>query len=168
MKRVLDATCGSRMIWFDKNNNDAIYLDNRVVNDEIIWTSKDGKQSRRLTVNPDVIADFTDMPFESDSFYLVVFDPPHLVRAGEDSWLNKKYGRLEGDWPSMIRDGFNECMRVLKPNGVLIFKWAEVDIKIKEIISIIGKDPLFGNRSGKHMSTHWMVFMKDGDKDESN
>lgn len=40
---------------------------------------------RRLTVDPDVVADFTKMPFDDESFYLVVFDPPHLRQAGETS-----------------------------------------------------------------------------------
>lgn len=50
---------------------------------------------RRLTVDPDVVADFTKMPFDDESFYLVVFDPPHLRQAGETSWLVKKYGKLD-------------------------------------------------------------------------
>lgn len=33
---------------------------------------------KKINVNPDVIGDFRDMPFESNSFNLVVFDPPHL------------------------------------------------------------------------------------------
>lgn len=168
MKRILDATAGARTIWFQKDCDDCIFLDKRVVDDEVIWTSKDGTQSRRMTIKPDVVADFTDMPFPDESFYLVVFDPPHLTRAGEGSWMYHKYGRLEGDWQAMIRDGFKECMRVLKPNGVLIFKWSEADIKVSEIIKIIGDTPLFGHKSGKFMTTHWMVFMKDGEKNEDS
>lgn len=56
MQRVLDATCGSRMIWFDKQNPDAVYMDNR----QLIATLCDG---RTLNVNPNVIADFKNMPF---------------------------------------------------------------------------------------------------------
>jgi len=97
------------------------------------------------------------MPFEDNSFYLVVFDPPHLVRAGEESWLAKKYGVLGPNWKEDIRQGFQECLRVLKPNGVLIFKWNEEQIKLGDILRIIEKKPLFGNRRSK---THWLVFMK--------
>ena len=51
-------------------------------------------------------------------------------------------------------------MRVLKPNGVLILKWAETSIPTPEIIKAIGITPLFGQRSGKKSGTNWMTFMK--------
>lgn len=60
----------------------------------------------------------------------------------------------------MIHDGFIECFRVLKPNGILIFKWSEVEIPLKEILNLCPNYPLFGNRSGKHNNTHWLCFMK--------
>ncbi len=151
MQRVLDATCGSRMIWFDKQNPDALYMDNR----QLTTTLCDG---RILNVNPDVIADFRNMPFADNAFYLVVFDPPHLLKAGESSWLAKKYGVLEDTWQDDIRQGFDECMRVLKPNGTLIFKWNEEQVKLGELLKIISQKPLFGNRRSK---THWLVFMKN-------
>lgn len=150
MKKILDASCGSRMFWFDKNHEDALYMDNRKLN----TTLNDG---RSLNVNPDVVADFRDMPFDDESFYLVVFDPPHLIKAGESSWLAKKYGKLDDLWPIDINQGFNECMRVLKQNGTLIFKWNEDQIKLSEILKAIDCKPLFGNRRNK---THWLVFMK--------
>jgi len=150
LKRILDATCGSRMIWFDKQNPDTVYMDNR----QLTTILCDG---RILNIHPDVIADFRDMPFEDNTFYLVVFDPPHLRVAGEKSWLAKKYGILSDNWQEDIRKGFRECMRVLKKNGVLIFKWNEEQIKLKEILKVIDYKPLFGNRRSK---THWLVFMK--------
>ncbi len=151
MQRVLDATCGSRMIWFDKQNPDVLYMDNRQLSDILC----DG---RTLNVNPDVIADFRDMSFADNTFYLVVFDPPHLLKAGESSWLAKKYGVLEATWQEDIRRGFDECIRVLKPNGTLVFKWNEEQIKLGELLKVIPQKPLFGNRRSK---THWLVFMKN-------
>lgn len=67
----------------------------------------------------------------------------------------------------MIQKGFEECMRVLKPDGVLIFKWSDISVSTRDILNIIGHEPLFGHRSGKKMNTHWMCFMKleDGDGD---
>ena len=150
MQRVLDATAGSRMIWFDKDNQDTLYMDNRQLTDILC----DG---RTLNVNPDIIADFRDMPFDDNTFYLVVFDPPHLRMAGETSWLAKKYGVLAEDWRQDIAQGFRECMRVLKPNGTLIFKWNEEQVKLGEVLKAIGQKPLFGNRRSK---THWLTFMK--------
>ena len=160
VKPVLDATCGSRMIWFDKENPLAVYVDRREVDDEEIWRSKDGKEIRRLTIKPDVIASFTDLPFSDDTFYLVVFDPPHLNRVGDNAWICKKYGRIDGDLKKTLRDGFDECMRVLKPYGTLIFKWNEVQISVSEVIDAIGQKPLFGSRNGKNNKTIWMTFMK--------
>lgn len=150
MQRVLDACCGSRMFWFDKKNSDVLYMDNRQVRDTLC----DG---RELEINPDIVADFRNMPFENNTFYLVVFDPPHLLRAGENSWLAKKYGKLSQDWKEDIAQGFKECMRVLKPNGTLIFKWNEEQIALKELLNVIDLKPLFGNKRSK---THWLVFMK--------
>ncbi len=122
MKPILDPCCGSKMFWFDKNNPNVIFCDNR----KETHTLCDG---RTLEINPDVICDFTQLPFEDNSFKLVVFDPPHLLKIGDDSWLRKKYGKLPGgDWQLIIKRGFDECMRVLEPNGILIFKWCEVDI----------------------------------------
>lgn len=48
-------------------------------------------------------------------------------------------------------------MRVLDEYGVLIFKWNEDQIRLTDIIKVIGVKPLFGNRRSK---THWLVFMK--------
>lgn len=160
VRKVLDATCGGRSIWFDKENPESVFVDNRVENNTRIWQSKTTGKERFITVNPDVVADFTDLPFPDDTFYLVVFDPPHLLKVGENAWLKKKYGKLPEDWPRLIHDGFWECMRVLKPNGTLVFKWNETDIAVKEIIAAIGKEPLFGHKSGKQSKTHWMCFMK--------
>lgn len=160
-KHILDATCGSRTIWFQKNHPLAVYMDCRQEKDTVIWKSTKNDSVRTLNVEPDVVADFTKMPFADNSFELVVFDPPHLLKIGENAWLKKKYGKLTDEWPKMIHDGFWECMRVLKPYGVLIFKWSEIDIKTRDVINAIGKEPLFGHRSGKAMKTHWMCFMKD-------
>lgn len=150
MKYILDACCGSRMFWFDKNNPHTIFCDNRSLEETLC----DG---RKLIIKPDVKCDFTNMPWEDNSFKMVVFDPPHLIRAGENSWLAKKYGVLPKEWKPYIRDGFSECMRVLEPYGTLIFKWNEEQIKLSEVLATIGYKPLFGDKRSK---THWLVFMK--------
>lgn len=150
VKKILDACCGSRMFWFDRENKDVVFMDNR----ELETTLCDG---RKLIVKPDVIADFRNMPYEDNSFYLVVFDPPHLKQAGESSWLAQKYGKLGKDWENDVKRGFDECMRVLKQNGTLVFKWNEEQIALKEVLKAIGREPLFGNKRSK---THWLVFMK--------
>lgn len=161
MKRVLDACCGSRMFWFNKENHDAVFVDIRVMDEQAIWKSTKNDSVSTCTIHPDIVADFTDLPFPDNSFWHVIFDPPHLLHIGESAWLCKKYGKLPKNWEQVIHDGFWECMRVLKPNGTLIFKWAEIDIKLSQILKVIGAEPLYGHRSGKHMTTHWMAFIKD-------
>ncbi len=150
-KQILDVCCGSRMFWFDKHNDKVVFMDNRVLHDTLC----DG---RKLDIEPDIIGDFRNIPFDDNTFCMVVFDPPHLQKVGENSWLAKKYGKLSETWAEDLKKGFDECMRVLKPNGTLIFKWNEQQIKLKEILKLIDYKPLFGN---KQSDTHWLVFMKD-------
>lgn len=145
------------MFWFNKSNPSAIFMDIRELDDHLC----DG---RRFEIKPDIVGDFRSIPFEDESFTLVVFDPPHLVKLGEKSWLAKKYGKLNLDtWEEDLRKGFTECFRVLKTNGVLIFKWNETDIPVSKIVSLSPKPPLFGHRSGKLAKTHWLCFMKERD-----
>lgn len=155
---ILDATCGGRMMWFDKHNPRCLYVDKREVQERMVGK---GRNARRFSVQPDMIADFTDLPFDSESFYLIVWDPPHLIRAGDESYMAVKYGRLHDTWQNSLRHGFKELMRVLKPNGTLIFKWSEVQIPTSAVIDAIGTKPLFGHKSGRKMNTHWMTFMKE-------
>lgn len=155
-KTILDACCGSRMFWFDKEHPATVYMDNRKFSCELC----DG---RDLKIEPDIVADFRNIPFDDNTFNLVVFDPPHLLKVGESSWLAKKYGKLTKNWPDDIKQGFDECIRVLKPNGVLIFKWNEQQITLKQVLDIVKYKPLFGDKRNK---TNWLVFMKLGEKIE--
>ncbi len=154
-KSVLDPCCGSRMFWFDPNNPAVAFGDIR--NEEHVLC--DG---RTLNINPDVPLDFRNLPFKDGNFKLVVFDPPHLKHAGKKSWIAAKYGVLSEDWREDIKQGFSECFRVLANEGVLIFKWNEIQIKTSEILSLTGRKPLFGHKSGKRSGTHWICFMKMG------
>lgn len=151
---VLDPCCGSRMMWFNKKDERCIHGDKRQEKTVLC----DG---RTLEVNPDILMDFTKMPFDDNTFYLVVFDPPHLEKAGDKSWLVKKYGKLGQRWQEDLKQGFAECFRVLKPNGTLIFKWNETQIKVKDILSLTSYKPLFGHVTKRHGGTHWFTFMKN-------
>ncbi len=153
---VLDATCSSRIMWFDKSDPLAVFMDIR----------KGSYQTSQgvLEINPDVVADFTKMPFPDETFSLVVFDPPHHTAARLGSTDNgdmaKKYGRLFMGWEETLSIGFTECFRVLKVNGVLIFKWFDGEIPIDRVLSLTPIRPLFGHKSGKKMGTHWIAFLK--------
>lgn len=160
VKPILDVTCGNRGIWFNKHNPLAIYCDKRREHFESDYGTRTAH--RTLDISPDVECDFTNLPFPDNTYSLVVFDPPHLKNMSKDAWLTKAYGSLDDNWQSLLRDGFSECMRVLKPTGVLILKWADTHISTPDLIKAIGTTPLFGHRSGKKMNTHWLAFMKEG------
>lgn len=147
------------MFWFDKENPHVLFCDIREEEHELC----DGRQ---FVVSPDQVSDFRDMPFDDNSFKLVVFDPPHLENLGKNSWTAKKYGRLVGDWEQDLRLGFSECFRVLQPYGILIFKWNETRIPVSRILKLTDRLPLFGHKSGKQQKTHWITFMKDTPNDQ--
>ena len=150
MKKILDVCCGSKMFWFQKNRDDTVYMDNRELEDTLC----DG---RKLEIKADIVADFRNIPFPDEIFKLVVFDPPHLQRVGEKSWLAKKYDHLGNNWKEDIKQGFKECFRVLEINGILVFKWNEEQITLPMVKGLLPSEPIFGQRRGK---TVWLVFFK--------
>lgn len=153
-KTILDACCGSRMFWFDKTNPNVLFADIRSETHVLC----DG---RTLNITPDIQMDFRKMPFEDNTFKMVVFDPPHLHKLGKDTWMAKKYGVLLPSWRDDIKEGFDECMRVLNVGGTLIFKWNEAQVTLNHVLDIIKTKPLFGHVTGKHGRTIWMAFMKE-------
>lgn len=158
---ALDPCCGSRMMWFDRQHPGVVFGDHR--NETVTVTDRShGREDgvRVLRIAPDVRLDFRALPYSDDTYYLVAFDPPHIVRAGPKSWLAAKYGKLGASWHDDLRKGFAECFRVLRPNGVLVFKWNETQIKAREVLALAPHRPLFGHTGGKTNRTHWMVFMK--------
>lgn len=159
--RVLDPCCGTRMFWEDKTNSDVVFGDQR--RETLTVTDQSHGRiggTRTLRIEPDVLLDFRDLPYEDGSFSLVAFDPPHLERAGPRSWQAAKYGKLGENWRDDLRAGFAECFRVLKADGVLVFKWNETQVRVKEVLALTPVRPLFGHLSGHKSMTHWYVFMK--------
>ena len=138
------------MFWYDRKDSNVVYMDNR----RLKTTLCDG---RMLVIDPDIEGDFRQMPFPDETFNLVIFDPPHLIKAGSKSWLALKYGTLGTDWREDLRNGFAECFRVLKTSGILIFKWSEGQIPLKEVLCLAGQKPLIREQKSKR---HWIVFMK--------
>ena len=161
-KIILDACCGGRMFWFDKKHPNTLYVDNRAV------PAGSQKKSPNFSVAPDILMDFRKLEFPDKKFKLVVWDPPHLKGLDKNSWPCLNYGTLDPTtWQTDILKGFNECWRVLKDYGVLIFKWSKSndnrknrDVSIAEILKLLPQRPLFGHPSGSKMNTIWMCFMK--------
>lgn len=163
MRTVLDACCGSRMFWFDKQDERAIFVDNRVET-SVVRDRSHGRSdgTRTVVVRPDVRASFEALPFSDGTFALVVFDPPHLTHAGR-GWTVKKHGVLGRGWRDAISRGFAECFRVLRPEGTLVFKWSEHNIPLADVLALTPERPLFGQRRGA--GTHFVVFQKRGADD---
>lgn len=159
---VLDACCGSRKFWFDSEDRRALFIDQREEDRTVVDQSKP-TGTRRIVVSPDQVADFRNLPFPDESFALVVFDPPHIKsnRTGKNSRMAIQYGTLGPDtWREDLAAGFRECFRVLRPLGTLVFKWAETNIRVSEVLALAPQRPLFGNRMPKTSGTHWVVFLK--------
>lgn len=160
---VLDACCSIRSFWFDKRDPRAMFVD---VRNETIVRKDTGtaRGERSLVIAPDIQADFTNLPFPDCSFWHVVFDPPHKKRDEYNGgFLVQHYGILKGDWQEMLRNGFCECFRVLKPGGTLIFKWADTEFPLKQILTLTPEKPLYGHtRQHRTCGTHWVAFLKGG------
>lgn len=158
-KKVLDVCCGPKGMWFDKKDERALFLDKRS-EDCIIQPNAAYPNGGIISISPDIIGDFTEIKQPDNSFWHIVFDPPHIPQNKPTGDLIKRYGYLSGEWKEMLKKGFKECFRVLKPNGTLIFKWNECKVPIKEILELTDKKPLYGHKSGLKMQTHWIAFIK--------
>ena len=161
MPDVLDACCGTRMFWFDKSDDRALFIDVRE-GTRIIDVGTAGTKGRKpKIVKPDRVMDFRKMEFGDNTFNHVVFDPPHFYKgAGKTGRIAFDYGLLNETWRDDISRGFSECFRVLKPKGTLIFKWCEAEIPLCEVLKLTDNAPLYGHRSGKKAQTHWVAFLK--------
>lgn len=154
-KFILDACCGGRMFWFNKQHPNTLYIDQRIA--EVGHR----KHRPKHEVKPDIVMDFRKMDFKDSSFKLVVWDPPHLKTLGETSDMRKTYGCLNNEtWQSDLKRGFDECWRVLQDYGILIFKWNVSEILVKDVLKILKRQPLFGHPTGSKSKTHWFCFMK--------
>ena len=158
-------------MWFDKKHPLALYHDRR--SESVEWetheTQPDGSKKyrhRTMEIAPDVVGDFTALDFPDNTFHLIAFDPPHFDTLNENARTAKMYGRLFGDWETMLADGFRECFRVLKPYGTLIFKWNSTCIPLERVLALSPELPLFGHTTGRQAKTHWVTFMKQNASDQ--
>lgn len=154
-KVILDACCGGRMMWYEKHHPTVLYID--------VEPRPKGSFPERPNweCSPDEVADYTSLPFPDESFYHVVWDPPHKIEMNKKSRYRIIYGGLVPEvWPNELRKGFSECWRVLKPGGTLIFKWSESNVPLKDVLACFPIKPLYGHPTGKFGTSHWMAFVK--------
>ena len=159
-KLILDSASSMRSFYFDKKDSRVLFGDIRENETHLLCNGQ------TIEIKPDQVMDFRAIPYADESFAAVVFDPPHLLKLSEKSWMRKKYGVLdEENWRDDLTKGFAECFRVLKTNGTLIFKWNETSILLREILALTDQKPILGHISGKRMTTHWVLFMKAASTD---
>jgi SAM-dependent methyltransferase len=155
-KPILDPASSMRSFYFDRQDERVVFGDIREKETHLL------SNGQIIDIEPDEVMDFKAIPYPDETFYCVIFDPPHLFDLSEKSWMRKKYGVLYREtWQDEIGQGFAECFRVLKPNGTLIFKWNETSIPIKEVLKLTNEKPVIGHPSGKRMGTHWVLFIKN-------
>ena len=155
MKLILDPASSTRSFYFDKKDSRVLFGDIRKKETYLLTNGQ------TIHIEPDEVMDFRSIPYPDESFQCVVFDPPHRFNLSNESDFIKKYGSLKREtWQKDIGKGFDECFRVLKTNGTLIFKWSEVSIPLKEILLLTEYKPVLGHPSGKRMGTHWVLFIK--------
>lgn len=162
LKPIIDVCCGGKMFHCDKDNPDVLFMD---IRKEPAQKLSNGAT---FSVQPDIIGDFRNIPFPNDTFYMVIFDPPHL-RCGEKSFLFKKYGTLNTDWRHTIKRGFEECFRVLKPFGTLVFKWSDSFQPLSKVLELCPAEPIitYASKSqSKKKKTHFLIFMKKENKNK--
>lgn len=154
---ILDCTSSVRAMWTDPQDLDAVFID------------------LRREVKPDVVCCWQFLPFKNKSFTLANFDPPHMVYfvEGKPSFLTERFGLLNRlTWQKDMKDGFNEIIRVLKPDCPLLFKWNNNHIATKRILACFSLQPKFGStvngsrgfrRKGSlepRSQTFWFCFIK--------
>jgi hypothetical protein len=161
-KLILDACCGGRVLWVDGHHPSAVYIDFRFEPPGLV------KSRPNFFVDPDLLMDFTDLKFENNTFKLIVWDPPHGLSFSRTSIMAQKFGCLNAEtWQHDLKKGFKELWRVLEDHGVLIFKWNDMEIPYKKVLSKFSEKPLFMNitagpktMSSKGSRSYWFCFMK--------
>jgi hypothetical protein len=147
--KILDLSAGNRAIWFNKNHEDATYLD------------------RRAEVNPTFVCDTRSIPSEvGENFDLVVFDPPHM-NCGPNSNMSRVYGyHTTAHILDTVKETAKEAYRVAGSGALMALKWNDHDISLKRVFELMPQwEPLFGHltKDGPGSKTYWVMLRKTGE-----
>ena len=172
---ILDATAGNRTMWDKKEDPRILFID--VESD--------------LSVKPDLIIDCTSTGFPNNSFNIIFFDPPHSYGRTKNTGVHQTPNydiQKQRGWHTGAYYGFDkfstkralivfmhkaqkEFYRIIKPNGVLWFKWSEIHSTLDAVLPLFDKWELIMKfevayqRRVKGNTTWWVMMMpilKDG------
>jgi len=128
-------------MWRCKDSENIIYLD----------------RQKGLMVKPTIFADNRMLPFRDGVFDIVIFDPPHfwrksgkyaaytipdisMVEDGRKIMGHTYYGveqyKTKTELVKYVYDAQKELRRVLKDDGILLFKWCEIAIPLDKILVV--------------------------------
>ena len=159
-KFILDACCGGKEMWTNKNHPNTLYIDIRKEEKGCLPTQPN------FCIQPDIIADFRALPPEikAKKFKLIAWDIPHFKTLGKTSIYRMKYGALEKEtWQEDIKKGFKELWTILDDFGIILLKFNDYEIKFPQLLACIPETPLFYNVSTNRLNgntTKWFCFMK--------
>lgn len=127
---------------------------------------------------PTVVGDNLAMPFRSESFDVIVYDPPHIPNQGRDRQkdFNSRFGLV---LKSSKENGYNfshlfspfvrEAHRVLSPEGVLFckitdyvhnhrYQWAHIDlVQAAAAAGFVPCDCIVKVRKGPIIDPKWRI-----------
>ena len=123
------------------------------------------RQSKLGLYDKIVEANVLDIPFDNGYFDVIIFDQPHIIRPKgyEKSHMINEYGWLNRTtYKQDLKKGLKELFRVLKPKGLLIFKWCDnrKETDIKMILKLFPYPPICGTKTGTSNNNHWICFLK--------
>jgi hypothetical protein len=83
-KLILDPASSMRSFYFDKKDERVLFGDIREDETHLLTNNQ------TIHIKPDQVMDFRNIPYPDESFQCVVFDPPHMLKLTEKSWMRKK------------------------------------------------------------------------------
>jgi len=152
--KILDVTMGHRSM--QKEVKERFGVEGEILSVDVRPQMSNG-------MVPDLVTDSRKLPLSSDTFDVVLFDPPYSFHNSK-SCGNKEYSRFYityglnlytsrqelGDY---LQQTFSEIFRVMKPDGVCILKWSESRIKLTFALALMGE--LWEEKRWRRPSKHW-------------